>query len=214
MRSTTTIALSALIAATSALPVYSADAGRSVPQAVALSAEPEIEKQTWEPVTVSAARLERDPEGLAVREFKRAVKHLRKKRFAQSLEHLDRARAIDPDFADAYLNAGVARLGLRQPERAVAEFERAIALDARLLFARANLALVQLRVGNHSQAESAARGALKQNSKDIRANYALGMSRAAQGVFDEETMSSLRRAAEKYTNAQRALAAGAESTGN
>lgn len=175
-------------------------------QARKLTAEPEIEKQTWEPATISASRLERDPEGLAMKEFKRAVKHLRKNRFAESLPYLDKARAIDPEFADAYLNAGVAHFGLKNPVEAIREFERALALDPRMILVDANLALVHLRSGNYDNAEAAARIALRKNPNDLRAVYALGVSRAAQGRRDDETIENLRRAADWYTKAAKTLA--------
>lgn len=171
-----------------------------------ITAEPELEKQTWSPATVSVQRLRLDPEGMAVREFRHAVKQLRKKSYARSLEYLERALAIDPDFAEAHLNRGVAYSGLGNFEGAVTEFERAISIDGQLMLAYSNLALAQLKLGKFELAEEAARAALRRNPHDVRAHYALGASNAARGEFSDETISSLRLASERYREAQRLLA--------
>lgn len=170
-----------------------------------LAAAPEVEEQTWEPVTVSAFRLQRDPLGQSVRAFKEAVKHLRKKRYSASLVSLDRALEFDPDFAEAYLNAGVVHLLQGHTEQAASSFERAIQLDERLLLARSNLAIACLKLGDYKRAEAAAREALNQNPNDVRAHYAWSMSRAAQGLLTFETVASLKRAATRYQEAHKVL---------
>jgi tetratricopeptide (TPR) repeat protein len=52
--------------------------------------------------------------------------------YDQAMRHFDRAIQIWPDFADAYLNRGLAEHGARHSAEALADFDRALDLDPSL----------------------------------------------------------------------------------
>jgi tetratricopeptide (TPR) repeat protein len=59
-----------------------------------------------------------------------AYMHLRRSEFKQSLDYLDRARRVAPNNADVAKLAGWAYYGLNKLDQAVAEWERALAIQA------------------------------------------------------------------------------------
>ena len=61
-----------------------------------------------------------------------AVKLLGIGTYDQAMRHFDRAIQIWPDYADAYLNRGLAEHGASHPTEALADYNRALALDAGL----------------------------------------------------------------------------------
>src|SRR5579862_8493243 len=64
----------------------------------------------------------------AVESYDAGVRLLKIARYSQAILSFDRAIALQPDMADAYLLRGRARLGEVQPERAIADFSKAIEL--------------------------------------------------------------------------------------
>jgi tetratricopeptide (TPR) repeat protein len=86
-----------------------------------------------------------------------AYVHLRHSEFKQSLEYLERARRVAPKNADVYKLAGWAYSGMNRPDRAVAEWKKALELrpDADTLAALEKAKRDKQEEENYKENESA-----------------------------------------------------------
>lgn len=89
-------------------------------------------------------------------------------KFANAEVAFERAVALNPADAESYNNLGEALGELRQYQRAIEAFTRAIALDAKLLKAKYNQAVSYDRMGNFRYSEFVFRSLIKTNP-----NYSL-----------------------------------------
>lgn len=71
-----------------------------------------------------------------------------KNEFDKSIEILEQALKIFPDYLDIYVNLGNCYNGKQQPEKAVYYFKKALEIDKNDLDARHNLASTQLSIGD------------------------------------------------------------------
>jgi len=108
--------------------------------------------------TVSAKRLKHRPPKAAREAYTRAARSKNAQKAAQELE---RAIALDPDFAEAHCNLGVAYARLNRYPEAAAEFRRAMELVPDEPLPHANLAWVSAVMGQRTEAEAHVRRALQ-----------------------------------------------------
>lgn len=104
---------------------------------------------------------------------------------ARSFEMMDRAIALQPDFADAYCGRGVARRHLRQPEAALEDFRRAVALDPKQARAHLYIGLSLLEQSALAAAAEHFEAALSHEPTLAMALANLGLVRHRQQRLDE-----------------------------
>ena len=80
----------------------------------------------------------------AKKEFKKARKAARKKKYGEALGRLQKATEIYPQYAEAFNEMGMIYLGQKQREEARQAFEQAIAADPKWVDSYVNLASLQL----------------------------------------------------------------------
>jgi len=86
-----------------------------------------------------------------------ALKALADRNWAAATEHLALALIANPDWADGWLNLGVARLHLHQPQAAISALKRGLDLDPNRPRARCTLAEAWLQAGDLVAAAEAGR---------------------------------------------------------
>ena len=133
------------------------------------SAPPPHERTSAE--TVSAKRLKHRPPKAAREAYTRAA---RSKNAQKTSQELERAIALDPDFAEAHCNLGVAYARLNRYPEAAAEFRRAMELAPDESLPHANLAWVLLVMGQRTEAEAQVRRALQLSPNNAAARLLAG----------------------------------------
>jgi len=104
--------------------------------------------------TVSAARLRHRPPKAARKGYEKALKLLQNGRPEESATELEKAIALDPDYAEAHNDLGVAYIRLGRNPEAASEFRRAIALLPGESIPHSNLAWVLSAMRRPAEAES------------------------------------------------------------
>ena len=107
-----------------------------------------------------------------------------------ALEESTRATSVDPRFAEAHVNTGVALAEQRRWEEAVAAYKTALALPtlASTYVAYNNLGLALYNLKRLEEAEQALRFAITLESAQEPAYYHLGLVLAAEGRAEEAKM--------------------------
>jgi tetratricopeptide (TPR) repeat protein len=70
----------------------------------------------------------------------------KRSQWTEAMEALEKAQQLDPNFAVTYAYKGLVHMATNQPQAAVQDFERALALDPKLQQAREGLAQAQARL--------------------------------------------------------------------
>jgi tetratricopeptide (TPR) repeat protein len=123
---------------------------------------------------VSVSQLRHKPEPRALQAARKAQKLSDAGDYRGAAAQLERAVALDPQFAAAHGNLGAQYLRLRQPARAATEFQQAIALDPSVAIQQSNLALALAQLGQTAEAVRWARHALQIDSTNAVGHYVLG----------------------------------------
>ncbi|MGB8771748.1 MAG: tetratricopeptide repeat protein [Candidatus Korobacteraceae bacterium] len=105
----------------------------------------------WQASTVSAGGLNVSPK--AQKELDKANKAMAEQDFKKTLEHLNKAIAIEPHYAAAYNNLGVLYSRMNDDAHEQEALEKAISLDDHFTAAYVNLAKLYLRQKNFPKAE-------------------------------------------------------------
>lgn len=155
--------------------------------------------------TISVARLKHRVSSKARREFVRADDEMRKKHLEASIEHLNQAVEIDPDYVEAHNNLGARYIQAGDYDRAITHLRTASRLDPTSVFAVTNLGMALWLAGHCGEAEQAARDAVRLAPSFLRAQYLLGVVLAAEGV--PEALEHLEKSSKEIPSA-RLLAAG------
>ncbi len=156
--------------------------------------------------TVSLAQLQRKIPPKAKNEFKKAEEAEEKGRTQKSIEHLEKAIEIAPDYMEAYNNLGVRYIRLGEYSRAAEYLEKAAELDPGAPTVFGNLAAAYFALQRWADTEQAARRALQYDPSASNVRYLLGVSLVAQHGLKDEAVDSLRNAAQGYPKAYLALA--------
>jgi len=155
-----------------------------------------------DPVPVSQLRIP----SKALKEFERSQKAFHSGDVPTSVEHLQKAVQIFPDFLQAHLALGLRFIQLGEYQKALTEHETAVALDPRSALAHQDLSLTLLFLNRYQEAEAEARQSLDIDFQAVAARYVLGRSLIARGRVTPEAMDMLRQSENVFPNASLVLA--------
>jgi len=128
---------------------------------------------------VSVKRLEHKVPKEAKKACEEAAKLVKKNRYAEAAVLLEKAVALDPEFAEAHNDLGAQYMALDRLVEGEREFRQAIALDPAFAVARANLAGFEYLRGNLVEAEKEARNALAFAPANKNARHVLDLIAAS-----------------------------------
>jgi Flp pilus assembly protein TadD len=128
---------------------------------------------------VSVARLKHKVPKKAQEAFRRASEMAQRDKHEEAVSELERAVAIDPEFADGFNNLGVQHFLLRHSVEAEASIRRALELDPSFVTAHINFAHLALRYGDIGLAEKEAQRAVALGDEDGEAQMILNLVRSA-----------------------------------
>ncbi|MBC8166170.1 MAG: tetratricopeptide repeat protein [Bryobacteraceae bacterium] len=157
--------------------------------------------------SVSVGMLRHKVPGKARREFERSQVAIERNDPERSLQHLQKAVELDPDYVQAHNNLGSRHMLLGHHEPALAAFLRAAELEPNSSMVQTNLAVAYLTLRNFAAAERSARAGLTFAGDHSKPKYILGLALYAQNKFTAETLALLQSAEAQFPNARFALAA-------
>ena len=157
------------------------------------------------PETVSAASLGHRVPKAAKKASDRSAKFSRKGDSRRAAEELEKAVALDPEYAEAHGNLGFEYSQLGRLREAEAEMRRAIALDPYVSIAHSNLGWVLFQQGNFADAERSARHALALSLNNDRAHVLLGILLGAEPATRAEGARHLEQATSTFPQVKRLL---------
>ena len=143
----------------------------------------------------------------------KAMKELRRSQSAflsgdvrSSARHLERALQIYPHYLEAHNALGSRYVELGEYEKAAAEFQKAIDLNARVTQPFNNLSVALFLLQHYPDAEVAARRALDLDPHNSTAQYMLGCILATEKRNPSEAMELLRQTEVEFPDARLLLA--------
>lgn len=142
----------------------------------------------------------------AVKEFERSQKAFHSGALFTSVEHLQKALQIYPDFIQAHLALGLRFIQLGDYQKALAEHEAALALDPRSALAHQEFSFLLLLLNRIPEAEAQARESLDLDSQSVPARYMLARALVAQRQVTPEAIAMLRQSEDAFPNASLVLA--------
>jgi tetratricopeptide (TPR) repeat protein len=154
------------------------------------------------PVPVSQLRIP----SRALKEFERSRKAFHSGDVPTSVEHLQKALQIFPDFVQAHIALGLRFNQLGEYQKALTEHQAALALDPRSAQTHQDLSFTLLLLNRYEEAEAEARESLDIDSQAVAAHYVLGRALIGQKCFTPEAMEMLRQSENAFPNASLVLA--------
>jgi tetratricopeptide (TPR) repeat protein len=155
-----------------------------------------------DPVPVTQLRIP----SKALKEFQRYQKAFHSGDVPTSVEHLQKALQIYPDFIQAHIALGLRFIQLGEYQKALIEHEAALSLDPRSAQTHQDLSLTLMLLNRYQEAEAEARQSLDIDSQAVASHYALGRALIAQGRATPEAMEMLRQSENVFPNASLVLA--------
>ncbi len=129
----------------------------------------------------------------AVKEVQRSQKAFEAGDIRGSADHLEKAVQIYPDFLQARSILGTRYVRLGEFDKALAEYQAALAIDPHAPQIYLNLCVALYFLGSYSEAELAARHSLEFQPQHLASRYMLGRALIAQGHATPEAMEMLRQ---------------------
>jgi len=163
---------------------------------------------------ISFKRLSHKPVKAARKEFEKAAKLSEKGDSAGVIAHLTKAVEIDPQYVEALNNLGARYVLIGDYTTAITHLNRAIELDPHSVQPYCNLSLAFLGMEDPAASERAARQAVDNDPSDAKARYLLGISLVTQRKLTREMLDTLRKAQDRFPQAQIALAVAEAAMGN
>ena len=145
----------------------------------------------------------------ALKELQRSDKALRAGNIRESAEHLEKALAIYPNLPFAHNQLGLREAALKDYDKALDEFSKALTLKPDYRLSLDNTATVLSLQHRYDEAELAARHALQIEPAALLSQYILGSTLVQQGKYSEEATELLEKAKSNYPRASLFLAAAA-----
>src|ERR1700693_220202 len=142
----------------------------------------------------------------AVKEFERSQKAFHSGDVPTSVEHLQKALQIYPDFIQAHNALGLRFIQLGEYQKALAEHQAALSLDPRRVETHQDLSFALLALNRSKEAEAEAGPALDVDSRLVGSRYLLGRALIAQGRITSEGMEMLRQSEDAFADASLVLA--------
>ena len=138
--------------------------------------------------------------------------HLSRGEYDESISEFERATALNPEFARAYNNWGVALVRNNELNEAKQKYELAIENDRQLAAAHINLGALHVRLKEFDQAITQFRKAVEINPQDARTynNWGISLLRRAKSGDRSNAIQKFRRALELDPNYSGAYAGWAE----
>jgi tetratricopeptide (TPR) repeat protein len=152
--------------------------------------------------TVSIRQLHHKVPSEAQKEYGKGRAAARKGDHQTALAHFQKAVEIDPEFADGFIDVGVAKVSLGEFEQAAEQFQKAIDLVPDYTLAIANLSIVMCRLKRYDEAGQAARQALRLDPSLLKMRYILALSLAMKQGHETEALENLERAAAEIPKAR------------
>ena len=154
------------------------------------------------PVPVSQLRIP----SKAIKEFERSQKAFRSGDVHTSVEHLQKALQIYPDFIQAHNALGLRFIQFGEYEKALAEHQAALSLDPLSALTHEDISFALLLLNRNKEAEDEARQALHLDSRLVSSRYVLGRALLGQRRITSEGMEMLRQSEDAYPDASLVLA--------
>ena len=142
----------------------------------------------------------------AVKEVERSQKAFEAGDIRASADHLEKAVQIYPDFLQARNILGTRYVRLGEYDKALAEYQAALAIDPHAAQTYHNLCVALFFLRSYSEAELAARHSLEFVPQHVASRYMLGRALIAQGHATPEAIEMLRQSEDKFPNASLILA--------
>ena len=152
--------------------------------------------------TVSLQQLQHKVPKQALKEFKKARTASNKGDNETALDHLQNVIQLDPEFADAHNDLGVALARLGNTREAVEQFQKAVSLAPDHNPAVGNLSLALYMLQHYQEVLPVARRALKINPELVYVHFVLGVSLVIEHGDRKEALQNLERAAPKFPEAR------------
>ena len=157
---------------------------------------------TMRAAAISLQHLQHKVPGKARAEFKKGEYALKKRQTLQAVEHLKTAVTIDPAFADAHNDLGIAYLGLKEYTASAEQFQKVLALDRNYQPANDNLCLVLLKMKRYEEASQIASNVLRHGDSSAIAHYTAAVGLVVAGGKRNEALDHLRRAKDDFPAAR------------
>src|SRR5262249_16167020 len=109
-------------------------------------------------------------------------------RHEEAIVHLARALEIDPRFALAHMNRGIAEQALGEDDAAFASLRRALALDSSLASAHYNIGALHHKRARSGEPVKSYHEALRLRPDDAQSRFNLSLAHFSAGRFEEAWM--------------------------
>ena len=142
----------------------------------------------------------------ALKEMREFQKDFDEGKIDEAAKHAQKALKISPQWAAAHQDLGQSYARMRQYDKAVAEFQNAASLDAKMVAPWVSLAGAYFLQEQYHEGENAARRALQLDPGNSTATYFLGRTLVAQEHELTNAMGLLRKSQEQFPAAHLVLA--------
>ena len=175
---------------------------RRTSERLSIAVASEAAAPMMKPGSISVQQLQHRVPSKAQAEFKKGEDALKKRQTLQAVEHLKAAVTIDPAFAAAHNDLGIAYLGLKEYTASAEQFQEVLALDRAYQPANDNLCLVLLKMKRYQEASQIAGDVLRHGDSSAIAHYTAAVGLVAAGGKRDEALDHLRRAKNDFPAAR------------
>jgi len=167
---------------------------------------PDDEKPRPGSGTISVKQLQHPPARKAFEALLAAQRFAETGNNEKAVDSIERAIAISPDYADAWVNLGARHIGMGRYLQAIVETRHAIELAGPSAMTLGNIAFAQSLLGSQTEARQSAEEALRLKPDDAHAHYVLGLVLYLTHGSNQEAVRHLQLAAPTIPGARETLA--------
>lgn len=117
--------------------------------------------------------------------LKRGIQHNRQGNYAKAVAAIQKAIAIDPNYAEAHSNLGIAHTLMKNREQAISCFEKALTLDPENPSMYYKLGYAYVEAGRFEEAKDITTAALAFNENLEKIHYVLGRTYIGLNIYDK-----------------------------